>query len=271
MTKPELDALRREIDDIDARLHDLIMRRAEIVREVAAAKAGGAGPVFRPVREAAVLRRLIERHAGDFPVAALVRTWREIIAASVAMQAEVTVAAPQALRETARAHFGSVLGITTAADAAGAVAAVRDGNATFAVVPPEGPWTEVFASWDAVPLQIALTLPAIRAEQRPEALVVGRAGTFANEGADASAMLVIYTERVEDAALAEAQRAAGLPDAVRYAAPRADGGQLTLFLFDDYVAPDSAAMGAFLTTDALPVLDGYPAGAFPKPILLNGS
>ena len=84
MTESPLDQLRREIDAIDDDLHRLIIRRSEVVGRIALAKAsnGGGGTVaLRPGREAVVLRRLLERHTGPFPAAALVRLWRELMGA----------------------------------------------------------------------------------------------------------------------------------------------------------------------------------------------
>lgn len=70
-----LQSLRRQIDRIDDQLHDLIMARAALVEQVAAAKPDSGVPL-RPGREAEILRRLIARHAGRFPKGALVRIWR---------------------------------------------------------------------------------------------------------------------------------------------------------------------------------------------------
>ncbi len=65
----KLDDLRAEIDTIDESLHDLIMRRAEVVARVKDAKRGAGGGVFRPGREAEVLRRLVGRHNMVLPSA----------------------------------------------------------------------------------------------------------------------------------------------------------------------------------------------------------
>ncbi|HYZ32124.1 MAG TPA: chorismate mutase, partial [Crenalkalicoccus sp.] len=59
-----LAALRAEIDTLDDALHDLLMRRAGVVARLAASRAKGDAPALRPGREAAVLRRLLARHAG---------------------------------------------------------------------------------------------------------------------------------------------------------------------------------------------------------------
>jgi len=110
--------LRTEIDRIDDALHDLLMRRAEVSRSIAAVKqaswpsGGGLAAAFRPAREAAILRRLLTRHSGTLPQRLLVRVWREIIAASLTVQSgfqlHVLAAENQAqLADLARAHFGS--------------------------------------------------------------------------------------------------------------------------------------------------------------------
>jgi len=87
-----LDDLRGEIDEIDTALHDLIMRRAAIVENIAAAKGEQTASGMRPAREAEILRRLVARHSGPFPRASLVRIWREIISAVTAMQGPYSVA-----------------------------------------------------------------------------------------------------------------------------------------------------------------------------------
>ncbi|MBV9913984.1 MAG: chorismate mutase, partial [Sinobacteraceae bacterium] len=56
----DLNELRAELDRIDDALHDLLMARAETVEEVGALRAKGNVPL-RPGREAAILRRLLQR------------------------------------------------------------------------------------------------------------------------------------------------------------------------------------------------------------------
>src|SRR6185312_4896735 len=87
-----LDDLRRRIDEIDDQVHDLLMQRTRIVEAVAAAKKGNSIPALRPGREAVILRRLAGRHNGPFPRSALVRMWREMLAATVGMQTKFAVA-----------------------------------------------------------------------------------------------------------------------------------------------------------------------------------
>src|SRR5690348_2216899 len=109
-TPPDLQALRRRLDEIDDRLQDLLIDRAEIVALVAASKKDGSQPAFQPAREAEIIRRLVRRHHGPFPVATLVRMWREMLAATVGMQSPFSVAVfvphnGQGLWNLARDHY----------------------------------------------------------------------------------------------------------------------------------------------------------------------
>jgi chorismate mutase len=72
---PTLSDLRREIDQIDEALHDLLMKRAAVVDGVRAAKRQDGGGAFRPAREAQVLRGLVRRHHGSLPRGLVVRQW----------------------------------------------------------------------------------------------------------------------------------------------------------------------------------------------------
>jgi chorismate mutase len=134
--------LRAEIDRLDDALHDLLMRRAEVVARLVASRTKGAGPALRPGREAMILRRLLARHAGPLPRAALVRLWRELLGVHTALQSPLTVAAwlPEAGMEVLRAHTGLVARLTPCADDAAALAAAEGGEAALAALPPAGRW-----------------------------------------------------------------------------------------------------------------------------------
>src|SRR3546814_16093049 len=63
---PSLDDLRRQIDEIDDAIHDLLMRLTELARQTGPAT--GQGSLFmRPGREARVLLRPVARHPGPSP------------------------------------------------------------------------------------------------------------------------------------------------------------------------------------------------------------
>jgi chorismate mutase-like protein len=135
-----LDALRREIDEIDTKLHGLLMRRAEVVENVGRTKGRTNTAVFAPGREAMVLRKLLARHEGLFPRQSVLRIWREMIPAYASMQAPLPVvvyASPgnQRCWDLARDHFGSHVPMTCSDDAAAIIERVASGQDAVGVLP----------------------------------------------------------------------------------------------------------------------------------------
>ncbi len=103
-----LAELRRQIDAADDAIFDLIRRRAALVASVGASKA--AAPkraIYRPAREAQIMRRLAARSADPAEAASMIRIWRALIAASYAKQGGVRVVADRAVAGVAREHFAS--------------------------------------------------------------------------------------------------------------------------------------------------------------------
>jgi chorismate mutase / prephenate dehydratase len=173
--RPDLAVLRARLDELDDRIHDLLMERALVIENVARS---GKPAAFRPGREAAMLRRLLARHTGKLPAATVVRMWREMLAGTTAMQTPVTIAAT-GTAAIAREHFGFLTPVTEHPAARAALAAVRDGEASIAVLPfPSGPQAWWPALTDAEPrLHVVARLPfwAARPPHVPNAdvLVVG--------------------------------------------------------------------------------------------------
>ena len=130
-----LDELRRQIDKIDDGLQDLLVRRAELVETVIATKQTGGVAPFRPGREAQIVRRLVGRHRGRFPRASLIRIWRELLSATVAMQTEMTLAVCDGCRDLARDHFGIRVPLLSAPTADQVVLAIVEARAVIGVVP----------------------------------------------------------------------------------------------------------------------------------------
>src|SRR5215471_4372675 len=140
----DLKGLRRRLDEIDDKLQDLLIDRAEIVSMVAANKKGGNQAAFQPAREAEIIRRLVGRHHGAFPVANLVRMWREMLAATVRLQSlfSVAVFAPAerpGLWDLARDHYGSNTPMTAHSCPAAVVRAVTARESTVGVLPMPQP------------------------------------------------------------------------------------------------------------------------------------
>ena len=90
-TAPDPDrvaAVRARIDAIDATLHRALMERSGLIDEMIGAKGSRSsdGAVFRPGREAAMMRALADRHTGSLPFAVVEHVWRVIIASHTALQ-----------------------------------------------------------------------------------------------------------------------------------------------------------------------------------------
>jgi len=142
-----LDDLRRQIDEIDRVLHDQLVRRCDLVLRIGAlkdavAKTPGSNRVhYRPAREASMLRGMLQRHRGPLPKPSLVRIWQEIIAASLQMEAPLTVAVhrPDAgsfgLWDLARINFGGITRFVPHETTQQVLGAVIDGEASVGVLP----------------------------------------------------------------------------------------------------------------------------------------
>ncbi len=199
-----LDDLRRQIDEIDAGIHDLLMRRTEVTQRIGVVK-GDDSVYMRPGREAVVLRRLIARHHGALPRMLIVRIWREIFAAVTALQGSLAVAvyAPEGsfgYRNLARDHYGWRTPITAYRSAAQVLEAVSEGQATVGVLPVPvedvaNPWWRSLARDGETVPRVVARLPFAVVEpsgaDSVEALAISLAMTEAT-GEDRS-FLVIET------------------------------------------------------------------------------
>lgn len=137
----DLPSVRTRIDSVDEQLLSLLAERAELVARVAEAKREGGLATVDPERENAVLSRLLERGAGRFPREAILAVFREIMSASVSLQATVRVAylgpAGTFSHLAARTLFGYAPSYLEEATIEGVFDAVTRGRASYGVVPLE--------------------------------------------------------------------------------------------------------------------------------------
>jgi chorismate mutase len=222
-TPSDLTGLRRRLDEIDDRLHDLLIDRAKIISMVAASKRDGNQPSFQPAREAEIIRRLVGRHRGAFPAATLVLMWREMLAATVRLQSPFSVAvfAPcdqPGFWDLARDHYGSNTPMA-AYDAAGQVIrAIVDGEASVGVLPmpqPDepDPWWRQLLSIDESAVQVIARLPfGLPGNARgdaADALAIGRS-VFQESGFDRTLLAAEWAAEITPAQILQGVSAQGL-------------------------------------------------------------
>ncbi len=87
-----LAPLRDAIDAVDAKLVELLNERARLAIEIGRLKSTESAPVYRPEREAAVLRKIALLNRGPVSAAALAGVYREIISACRALERPLHVA-----------------------------------------------------------------------------------------------------------------------------------------------------------------------------------
>lgn len=134
----ELLALRDAIDEIDEQVLKLISERARLAHRIGEIKHGN---IYRPEREAQVLRRLADANPGPLPPQAIKTVFREIMSHCLALEQPLTVAylgpAGTFSESAARRHFGSAPTLLPLATIDDVFRAVESGNASYGVVPVE--------------------------------------------------------------------------------------------------------------------------------------
>ena len=137
----KLTPLREQIDAIDAQILDLLSRRGRIAQEVGHVKAETDAPVFRPEREAQVLRGVAERNPGPLKNGDVQTIFREVMSACRALEKRVTVAylgpAGTFSEQAVYQHFGHAVEGLPCASIDEVFRATEAGTADFGVVPVE--------------------------------------------------------------------------------------------------------------------------------------
>jgi chorismate mutase len=281
---PTLDDLRREIDEIDEAIHALLLRRTEVVQEVGRVKPPGR-PFIRPGREAEIVRNLVARHSGVFPLQALIRIWREMVSAFTRVQGPlgVAVVCPDDQRsplwDNARDHFGSATPAIAVNTPMAALRAVSDGTATVAVVPwPEeddnDAWWRFLVSPDPKTPRIIARLPFLRqvgqqvGREGGDALVLAAVPAEAT-GDDRTLLAVEVGQDVSRGRLKDVLEAAGFATLqLRTHHLPAGGGAVHLVEVEGFVDAKDARLDAATLKLGESATRMLPIGAYATPITL---
>ncbi|HEX7954573.1 MAG TPA: prephenate dehydratase [Burkholderiales bacterium] len=135
----ELKKLRTRIDTLDADILRLVSERASVAHAIGKLKDDGT--VYRPEREAQVLRRVAQDNPGPLPDTAVMHLFTEIISACRALEDAFRVASlgPKGTfsEEAVIKHFGAQAPITLCTSIDEVFRAVESGNVGYGVVPVE--------------------------------------------------------------------------------------------------------------------------------------
>jgi len=135
----ELRQLRNRIDALDQEILKLVSERAAAAHAIGKLK--GDGPVYRPEREAQVLRQITGRNPGPLPDQAVTHLFSEIISACRALEDALSVAClgPKGTfsEEAVVKHFGSQTPATLCGSIDEVFRAVEAGSVGYGVVPVE--------------------------------------------------------------------------------------------------------------------------------------
>ncbi len=275
-----LDSLRREIDAVDDSLHDLMMRRVQLVEQIGKIKAeeqNAAAPCpLRPAREMEIMRRLWNRHKGAMDKDVLIRLWRELISACVNIQAPMCVAVYMPERgmgnlEIARDFFGAYTPMIPCRSAGLVLKELMQGEANVGILSlnddTQGCW------WHSIALEYKRTLTVFAklpitgpARSRGEGKIAYAVGKIAFEptGEDRTLLVAETDGTLSLSTLDLLLKAAGVPtNAICDAHPIDMTRKAYLFEVDGYLSENDERFASVMEKEAgkitmLRVIGGYP-------------
>ena len=272
-TDTPLADLRQRIDRIDEQIHDLVMARAALVEEIRRNKARAGAPVVQPQRETAVLRRLAARHHGSFPFPALVRIWRELIAAITQMQQPLGVAVytpdtQSGAWDLARDYFGSIVPMFAYQSIGQVFRALNDRSVTFGVLPmpqehDEDPWWRQLLGPDPAMPRVFARLPVTdRGNARGAGTVLAIGCNMGDPAVfDHSLVVAEIAAPMSRMKLISSLGAAGFAGALIDVSPH-DAACFVLLDLDGPVATDDQRFGEFAAQLGTPVERVYHLGGY---------
>jgi chorismate mutase/prephenate dehydratase len=136
-----VDVLRKKIDQIDAKIVNLLNARASLAQHIGHSKSLTSQEVYVPNREKEILQQVSELNRGPLPTDAIRSVFREIISGCRSLEARLNVAffGAEATYShlAAKEKFGSSAELRSTASIAEVFQEVSQGRASFGVVPIE--------------------------------------------------------------------------------------------------------------------------------------
>jgi chorismate mutase/prephenate dehydratase len=139
--KLSLDDLRVRIDELDAKLVELLNERASLVVEVGKFKRDTGTPIYAPHREQAVLKKVLDASCGPLPGATIEAVWRELMSGSFALELPLRIGylgpAGSFSHQAAVKQFGSSVSFEDLRDIRAVFDEVARGHCNYGLVPIE--------------------------------------------------------------------------------------------------------------------------------------
>ena len=135
---------RKEIDQIDEQVLQLLNRRAQLAQQIGHAKSSARSHYFTPEREHVVFKRLLSLNAGPLDASAVRAIYREIISACRALEKPLSVAmlGPEGTFShlAGIARFGTSSAFQAMDSITDVFAEVERNHCDYGVVPVENSW-----------------------------------------------------------------------------------------------------------------------------------
>lgn len=139
--KESVDAVRKKIDQVDAKIVGLLSERASLAQNIGQTKNLREEEVYVPNREKEIFQRISSLNHGPLPEQALRSIYREVLSASRSLEAPIKIAylGPEATFTHLAAHerFGSSATFIPLTSIADVFQEVSQGRANYGVVPIE--------------------------------------------------------------------------------------------------------------------------------------
>src|SRR5271168_2863318 len=188
---PSIETLRARMDELNLKILRLVSARASVATEIGRLKHHEGGEVYQPVRERAIIEKMIAENPGPLTDEQVKRIYVEIISACRALEHEPRGAflGPEHTysHEATRMRFGSSIQLMPLESFAAVFQAIENGRADFGVVPVEN------STEGSVTLTLDLLIDTALVIVG-EVLLPIRHALMSREG-DAAAIAVIYSHQ----------------------------------------------------------------------------
>ena len=136
-----MDSFRKEIDNIDTQILDLLSKRIACAKEIGKIKTANGEDVYVPSREKKIFENLLKKNNGKISDSAVMAIYREIISASISAEKKLSVAylGPEATftQQAAMKNFGSSVAYMPMPSIPDVFIAVQGDEADYGVIPIE--------------------------------------------------------------------------------------------------------------------------------------